>query len=88
MGPLYIRRKHSSLLDALTVNILAGGDNCSRAIVLGPMYVVDAFDGTGDGNDDTSGDNNTPKDQVPRGWIDAMNKDLWNRLEVMTNKVQ
>jgi len=39
LGPLYICRKYASLIDAIEVNILAGGDNCSRAIVLGPMYV-------------------------------------------------
>ena len=69
LGPLYIRRKYSSLIDAIEVNILAGGDNCSRAIVLGPMYV-----------DTTT--------VIPHQWIEAMNKDLWSRIEVLTNKVR
>ena len=68
LGPLYICRKYSSLIDAIEVNILAGGDNCSRAIVLGPMYV-----------DSTT--------VVPNVWIEAMNKDLWGRIEELTSKV-
>eukprot|EP01035_Chromulina_nebulosa_P026159 gene26159-34210_t len=47
LSSLVIARRTSSLEEAVEANILAGGDNCSRAIVVGALWSRSA--GTGDG---------------------------------------
>lgn len=38
MNSLYIARRSSDLKGAVVSNLLAGGDNCSRAIAIGALY--------------------------------------------------
>ncbi len=38
IGSLYIARKANTLVEAVTLNALAGGDNCSRGMVIGAMF--------------------------------------------------
>lgn len=47
MYMLVIARRTSSLEEAVEANILAGGDNCSRAIVVGALWSRSAAAGDG-----------------------------------------
>lgn len=38
MNSLYIARKSADLKEAVTANLLAGGDNCSRGMAIGALF--------------------------------------------------
>lgn len=38
LGALYVALRTKSYVEAITENIMSGGDNCARAIVLGGLF--------------------------------------------------
>ena len=44
-GPLVVAKRFHSYTDAVNANILAAGDNCSRAIVIGAILAASRGDG-------------------------------------------
>lgn len=41
LGALYVARKYPDFEEAISMNILAGGDNCARAMVIGALFGVE-----------------------------------------------
>lgn len=98
LGCLYIALHTDSYRSAIVENILCGGDNCSRSIVLGGLF--GAYDwpshastgaGTGTGTSSSSSGDTTDRDNnsssVPTEWLEAVNPVVWAKVEKLTAQV-
>jgi ADP-ribosylglycohydrolase len=79
VASLYIARVSSTFEEAVTSNILAGGDNCSRAMVVGALF--------GAWSGDTSSLDRTEGQSLPAGWTDKVNADLWREIVEGADKI-
>eukprot|EP01034_Spumella_vulgaris_P027762 gene27762-34530_t len=79
VASLYIARVSSTFEEAVTSNIIAGGDNCSRAMVVGALF--------GAWSGDTSAVDRTEGQSLPSGWVEKVNADLWNEIREAADKI-
>lgn len=74
IGSLYIARTSSSLEDAVEANILAGGDSCSRGILVGALFGAYS---------PLTGDD----DAIPAKWVESVNPGQWSLINTLSYEV-
>eukprot|EP01034_Spumella_vulgaris_P036503 gene36503-45016_t len=79
VASLYIARVSSTFEEAVTSNLIAGGDNCSRAMVIGALF--------GAWSDDTSTVDRIEGQSLPSGWVEKVNVDLWSEIREAADKI-
>jgi ADP-ribosylglycohydrolase len=69
---LYIARKAFTYKEAVELNILAGGDNCSRSIAVGGLFAAVA---------------DTAVSRVPVDWIEKMNPEVIGEINALAERI-
>jgi len=71
LNVLYVWKNARTLQEAVEMNTLMGGDNCSRILAIAAGYGASA----------------TSEDVLPRDWVEKTHSELWNEVREAADKI-